>query len=415
MFHSSRAVQELPDPSGDRLAVRLIPGAERAVREGHPWVFDRSIKQVHQDGRPGDLAVIFDRKNRFLAVGLYDPHSPIRVRVLQHGTPEPIDDEWFDARLREAWARRAPLREQDTTGFRMVHGENDRLPGLVVDRYADSLVIKLYTSALVPYLRAIIDTLTDLLAPERIVLRLSRAVQKQGELHGLRDGLVLSGAQIQGAVLFRENGLVFEADLIRGQKTGFFLDQRENRARVEPLCAGRRVLNVFAYTGGFSLYAARGGAREVTSLDVSRPALAAAERNFAHNSHDRRIAAAKHSLLAGDAFRLLRRAQDHGERYEVVIIDPPAFAKAKDEIDRAAASYRTLVRLGLGVLASDGHLVFASCSSRIRAVRFASIIDQAARDAGRTLQVLQQTAHTLDHPIGFTEGEYLKCIFAAAA
>ena len=406
----------LPAPSSQRLAIRLQPRAERAVKRGHPWVFPDGIRSERREGSTGDLAVLFDENNRFLAIGLYDPHSPIRVRVLQHGQAETIDRAWFAARVREAWDRRAPLLSQDTTGFRIINGENDRLPGLIVDRYDTSLVVKLYTAAWIPYLPDILSGFDPVTTVERVVLRLSRNAQKVDELlHGVHDGQVIDGPPLEGPVLFRENGLVFEADLIHGQKTGFFLDQRDNRARVERLSAGRRVLNVFAYNGGFSLYAARGGAEAVASLDISAPALAAAERNFSLNRHDPAVAAAEHIPLVGDAFTLLEELGARGERYDLVILDPPSFAKAREEIDRAARSYERLTRLGLGLLRPGGVFVAASCSSRIGADEFAALITGAAKRAGRPLNVFEQTGHALDHPISFPEGAYLKCIFASAA
>ena len=294
-----------------------------------------------------------------------------------------------------------------------MHGGNDGLPGLVVDRYGDSAVIKLYSAAWIPYLGTVLPLLLELLSPERVVLRLSRALQRDAA-HGLHDGMALHGAIPPGPVIFQENGLIFEADPVHGHKTGFFLDQRENRARVEGLARGTRVLNVFAYTGGFSLYAARGGAREVTSLDVSGPALEAAERNFRHNADDHTIAAARHHTLQGDAFEALQELRQAGSAYDLVVLDPPAFAKARGEVDRALASYRRLARLGLGVLRPGGTLVFASCSSRISAAQFRQTVEAAAAAAGRPLQRVEQTGHPLDHPIGFPEGEYLKCLFAVA-
>ncbi|CAN5846295.1 23S rRNA (cytosine(2499)-C(5))-methyltransferase [soil metagenome] len=408
-------LENLPTPSGNRLAVHLHPTAERAVRRGHPWVFAEGIKQQRRPGKSGELAVVFDHKDEFLAIGLYDPHSPIRIRVLHHGGPVAIDREWFAARIRDAWNHRTPLVQQDTTGFRVVHGENDGLPGLIIDRYAESVVIKLYSVAWIPYLRNVLDSLGSILDAERIVVRLSRTVQQAGEdLYGLEDGRILHGAALCGPVLFRENGLVFEADLVRGQKTGFFLDQRDNRARVERLSARRSVLNVFAYTGGFSLYAARGGATEVTSLDISQPALAAAQRNFAHNDTDPGVVASRHHLLEGDAFTRLQEIGESGGRYDLVILDPPAFAKAQAEIDRALRSYQKLIRLGLGVLAPGGILVAASCSSRITADRFTEAVTGAAQRIGRPLQLFEQTGHALDHPISFPEGAYLKCLYATA-
>ncbi len=398
--------------TGRRLAIHLHPRAERAVRRGHPWVFAEGIKQQRHEGRGGDLAVLFDRNNRFLAIGLYDPHSPIRVRVLHRGEPETMDGAWFAARLDAAHQLRRALPEEGTTGFRLVHGENDGLPGLVVDRYDESLVVKLYTAAWFPHLDDVLAGLQELVRPDRVVLRLSRAVEKIGAPSGeLRDGHILRGRPLSGPVLFQENGLTFEADLVKGQKTGFFLDQRDNRRRVQGYCAGKSVLDVFAYTGGFSVYAARGGALSVTSLEVSESALAAAERNFRHNASLPGVAAARHRTLAGDAFELLPVMRNRGEGFDVVILDPPAFAKAKAQVELAVASYARILRDGLELLSPGGLLVAASCSSRITADRFREVVSQVAHKAKRPLRILQQTGHPLDHPIGFPEGAYLKCIF----
>jgi 23S rRNA (cytosine1962-C5)-methyltransferase len=406
----------IPGPADRSIAVRVTRAAERTLRQGHPWLFDQAIRQQSHDGRPGDLAVIFDHNRRFLAVGLYDPHSPIRVRVLQRRDPAAINQDWFQARLADAAQRRAPLLKSDTTGYRLVHGENDGLPGLVVDRYAQTLVLKLYTAAWVPHLCHVLPALSAVVPAERLVLRLGRATQGQPEhLYGLRDGTILLGPDLDGPVVFRENGLRFEADPVRGQKTGFFLDQRENRARVERLAAGKTVLDVFAYTGGFSLYAARGGARGVTSLDISRPALAAAARNFALNQDQESVAAARHELLAEDAFQALARLGSSRHRFDVVIIDPPAFATTRAQVSQALSAYGKLTRLGLGVLRPGGTLVQASCSSHVSADSFFATVNRAATQAGRPLREIERTGHPLDHPVGFREGAYLKCLFAIAA
>ena len=304
----------LPKTTERRIALSVTRAAERHLRSGHPWLFADSITKASHEGAPGDLAVVFDQKRRFVAVGLYDPTSPIRLRVLQQGTPATIDRAWFAQKLTSAAQLRQPLTaNQQTTGYRLVYGENDGLPGLVIDRYAGTLVVKLYTTAWLPHL---VDLLTALLAlqnAEQIVLRLSRNVQQLSlQLYGLTEGMVIGETELTGPVVFLENGLRFEADPIHGQKTGFFLDQRENRARVERLAAGKRVLNLFAYNGGFSLYAARGGATQVTSLDSSRPALAAATRNFALNQSNPNVAKADHQLLAGDAFVLLQQLANDG-------------------------------------------------------------------------------------------------------
>lgn len=406
----------LPTPGERRLALRVTPAAERALRAGHPWLFADAIHTQSHVGQPGDLAVIFDRKGRFLAIGLFDPHSPIRVRILQHDRSAPIDSDWFAHQLQQAAQRRLSLTGGDTTGYRLVHGENDGLPGLVLDRYGETLVMKLYTPAWIPHLVTLLPLLQTRWPHRHLVLRLSRWVARlESSLYGLYDGQLLQGDPPIQVVQFQENGLRFEADVVRGQKTGFFLDQRENRARVESLAAGQDVLNVFAYSGGFSLYAARGGARSVISLDSSGPALAAAASHFDLNQHHPAIAATEHHLLTGDAFAQMANLARTGRRFGLVIIDPPAFAKQQSEIQGALSAYQRLMQLGLSVLKSGGQLVMASCSSRVSAEEFFATLHSAAQQAGRPLHEQQRTGHPLDHPIGFPEGAYLKCLYATAS
>lgn len=404
----------LPSPSNRRIALHVTPAAERTIRAGHPWLFDRALRQQSHNGAPGDLAVIFDRQRRFLAIGLYDPLSPIRVRILHQGNPLPIDVNWFRKQLTAAIQRRAPLLLTDTNGYRLVHGENDALPGLVIDRYDTTFVIRLDTVAWLPHLRNLLPLLLDLWPVTRLVLRLSRTVAAAREhLYGLYDGQILWGAPLDGSVIFCENGLRFDVDPVRGQKTGFFLDQRENRARVETLAAGKTVLNVFAYTGGFSLYAARGGATHVTSLDLSQPALDAAVRNFNLNEALPAVAACQHEVMAADAFVGLTQLDEEGRDYDLIVIDPPSFAHRQADVPGALAAYARLTRLGAALVRPGGIVVLASCSSRVSADEFFANAHQAAQETGRSLRELARTGHALDHPIGFPEGAYLKCLFAS--
>lgn len=400
--------------SAKRIAVRVTPAAERQIREGHPWLFDRAIREQSHEGVAGDLAVIFDRKRRFLAIGLYDPLSPIRVRILHQGSPATIDAEWFHGKMNAAAALRATLADTQTDGYRLIHGENDGLPGLVVDRYADTLVVKLYSHGWLPHLPTILDGLTQMWPKARVVLRLSRALSSQADSQAsssaYHDGQILLGDPLDGPVVFKENGLFFEADPVHGQKTGFFLDQRDNRERVGDLAAGKRVLNVFAYTGGFSLYAARGGATEITSLDISQPALDGAARNFALNE----TFSCEHLLLKGDAFQVLADLHEARRTYDLIVIDPPALAKRQSEIDGAVSAYARLTRLGLALLAPNGTIALASCSSRVDSDLFSETVHLAARHAGRPLREFMRTGHAVDHPIRFKEGAYLKCIYATA-
>lgn len=408
-------LDHIPPPASKRLALRVTSMAQHALRAGHPWVFDRSIVSAAAGGSTGDLAVIFDDHRRFMAIGLYDAASPLRVRVLQHGEPATIDGAWFAARLAAASRIRRSLPSQGTTGYRVVHGENDGLPGLVLDRYDRTLVLKLYTLAWLPWLPQLVPAIQSTLNPARLILRLSRELLARPDaLNGLGDGAALIGDQPQEPIRFKENGLTFVADVILGQKTGFFLDQRDNRARVETLARDRKTLNVFAYSGGFSLYAARGGAPSVLSVDASAPALAAAEHNFALNLHLPPVAACRHSILAADAFEALAEFRRSGQRFDLVIVDPPAFAKREAEVDAARRAYARLTRLALDITSEGGILVMASCSSRVTADQFFATVTRAAAACGRPLRETGRTGHALDHPVGFPEGAYLKCLFAIA-
>ncbi|HXP91775.1 MAG TPA: class I SAM-dependent methyltransferase [Fibrobacteria bacterium] len=408
----------LPPPSPRRLRLRVVPPAERHLRDGHPWLYDTSISEQDGEGSPGDFAVVFDRKNRFLSIGLYDPASPIRVRMLLSGKPAAIDGAWFGARMGEAVALRASLSAPDlprTDGYRLVGGESDGFPGLVVDRYADTLVVKLYTQAWIPHLPVLLPALLEIQRAERLVLRLNRSMRREPSLlHGLTDGQILFGPPLEGPVVFSENGLRFEADPLHGQKTGFFLDQRDNRSRVEELSRGREVLNVFSYTGGFSLYAARGGARSVTSVDLSAPAIAGVERNFALNMDVPRVRSCPHHPVVGDAFDVLSGLAQSQRRFGLVVLDPPMFAQSKSQVEPALEAYRRLCRMGLAVLEPGGTLVQASCSSRVPAEAFFAAVEETANEMGRPLRDIQCTSHAVDHPARFLESSYLKCLFATA-
>lgn len=409
------SLAHVPAPANRRLAMHVTPAAERAIRQRHPWLFNRSIIKQSHTGTTGDLAVVFDRRDRFLAIGLFDSTSPIRVRILQHQIPAPIDSDWFRQRLLSSTQKRDPLTQTKTTGYRLVHGENDHLPGLVIDRYADNLVLNIDTAAWIPHLAHLASILLEMMPIRRIVLRMSRNAQSQRELlYGLFDGQLLWGQSLDDPVIFQENSLYFEADLVQGQKTAFYLDQRENRARVEKRISQQklsRVLNVFAYSGGFSLYSARGGAQKIVSVDSSQLALAAAKRNFALNRQDQAIASADHETIIGDAFQILEQLKSSGRIFDLVVIDPPSFAKNQSEVGRAKKSYGYLVRLGISVLRPRGYLVMASCSSRVNEATFTNVVLRSAQRIGRPLLEVVNTDPPLDHPVNFPEGAYLKCLF----
>ena len=397
-----------------RIAVRATADAVRHLRGGSPWLFDGSITSVGHEGAPGDLAVVFDERRRFAAIGLWDPASPIRVKVLHRGSPVTVDDAWFRSAIAASIERRSSLAEDPSTNaYRLVHGENDGLPALVVDRYAGTVVVKLYSAAWFPHLRAVVGALRSLVGPERIVLRLARVVVR-GDTHGLADGATVLGPPPSGPIRFRERGLVMEADVERGQKTGHFLDQRDNRALVRSMSSGARVLDVFASTGGFSLSAAAGGARSTHLVDASAHAIEAARRNLELNAGDRSVRDCTVRTTVGDAFEVLGDLRRRGERYDLVVLDPPSFANDNASVPNALRAYARLTRSGLAVLEPGGLLVQASCSSRVPADRFAEVVHDAAASAGVHLAELRRTGQPFDHPVGFEHGAYLKALFARA-
>lgn len=396
------------------IAVRVTPDALRQVRRGSPWIYDGSITSAAREGDAGDLAVVFDDDRKFAAIGLWDPHSPIRIKVLHRGKPVSIDAAFWRTLASTALDRRSGLvADPDTTGYRVVHGENDGLPGFVADRYGDTIVVKLYTAAWFAHLDDVVAELVTLTGARRVVVRLARSVAAHAPA-GRSDGSVLLGAPLDGPVAFRERGLAMEADVVGGQKTGHFLDQRDNRTLVRGMSEGRTLLDVFASTGGFALAAAAGGARSVHLVDLAAPALDAARRNLGRNQHLAEVRRCATRFTVGDAFEVMAALAAAEERYDIVVVDPPSFAPNQAAVDRAIRAYTRLTHLALGVLAPGGTLVQCSCSSRVTADQFFDTVHAAARAAKRPLTELRRTGHAVDHPIGFEHGEYLKALYARA-
>ena len=394
-----------------RIKIKISKRHQNKIRKGFPWVYDYQLSQRNITGRPGDLGVIYDSANRFLAIGLFDPFSDIRLRILQTRNPCEIDEHFFRERLQADLALREPLQSQETTAYRMVNGENDGFPGMVVDRYNDTLVIKIYTSAWFPYLPMLVSLLREESGScQRVLLKLSRHVERVSE-GSFKDNQMLFGAAPAGPVRFKENGLLFEADLIHGQKTGFFLDQRENRQQVRERAQGRSVLNVFSYTGAFSVYARAGGAESVLEIDVNTQAQAAALKNWKLNFGTGEIQENRFRQVRGDAFEQLASLNRQGEQFDLVILDPPAFANRKQNKANALQAYLRLAKAGAQCTRDGGLLLAASCSSQVRADEFYRAVDLGIRATGRSYQKLLKTGHPLDHPVTFREGAYLKAIY----
>jgi 23S rRNA (cytosine1962-C5)-methyltransferase len=415
------ALLRLPVPpvSDRRVAVRLAPDALRQVRGGHPWVFDRSIRSTSHDAAAGDLAVVFDERRRFVALGLWDPGSPLRMRVLHRERSVPVDEAFWRARVAAALERRrdlvasadGPIASR-TTAYRCLHGEGDGVPGLVVDRYEGTLVAKLYTTAWLPHLPAVLAPLVEMTQAERVVVRLSRRVQAETSI--VRDGDVVLGAAVEGAIPFVEHGLAFTADVVRGQKTGHFLDQRDTRALVARLASGARVLDVFSSTGGFTVHAAAGGARSVLSVDLSPHAIAACIDNVERNRDRPSVVACRHRTTAGDAFDVMAALGASGARFDVVIVDPPSFASKQADIEGAVRAYRRLTRLAVPLIEPGGVLVQSSCSSRVVAERFFAAVLEEAR-AAAPVHEEGRFGQPVDHPVGIPETAYLKTIVLRVA
>ena len=385
------------------LRLRVAAPAERSIRSGHPWVYSDSVIETNREGDTGELAVIYDKKDAFLALGLYDPQSPIRLRVLHKGKPARADHAWWIERVRTAKARRTPLfDEAQTNGWRWISGESDGFPGLVLDRYADTLVLKLYSAIWLPRLAEVLNWIKEEFAPSAVVLRLSRNIQANAkERWQIEEGCIVGATD--DVVVFRENGINFEAEVLRGQKTGFYLDQRDNRDRVRLLARHRDVLNAFSFSGGFSLYAASGEARSVTDLDISKHALDSSTRNFALNPWAAKV---KHELIQADAFEWL--ANGPPRAFDLIICDPPSLAKRETERAGAINAYRALAVSCIRRLRPGGVLVAASCSAHVNEEEFFTAVTSAADAAGRWTE-LWRAAHAPDHPATFREANYLKC------
>ena len=388
----------------NRLAVKLNPKAEKFVKQGHPWIFEDRINKVNTEGNSGDLAILFSNKtNKVLGIGLWDADSPIRIKLLANH-PAQINEYFFKERIATAYAKRQPLLRTDTNSYRLIFGENDGFPSLIADVYDTVLVVKLYSAIWLPYFEIILDLLIETSKVETAVLRLSRNVAVTLKNTNIKDGSVVFGELESEDVIFREHGILFSANVIKGHKTGYFLDHRYNRKKVGELSKNKKVLDVFSYAGGFSVHALAGGAKEVTSLDISKQALEQATKNGKLNPYK-----GTHKTMTIDAFEGLQQLIKQKEQFDIVVIDPPSFAKSAKEVEGAKSSYSRLAKLGIQLVKKGGILVLASCSSRVLANEFFEISEKAMNTTKYNFKALNKTYHDTDHPIGFPEGAYLKC------
>ena len=381
-------------------------GREKPLRQRHPWVFSGAIHRL-PDVAPGAVVDIVDQRGAFLARGYANPASKLTARVLTWDQSQTIDNAFWLGRIREAIERRLPLLGPEQNCCRLVMSEADRLPGLIVDKYGDHLVLQALTAGIDRHLGAVVGALDEVLKPSSISERSDDAVR---DLEGLeRVSRLLHGKESDlKDVLIKEQGVAYKVDLTSGHKTGFYLDQRRSHVEVAKHARGRRVLDCFSYTGGFTMHAALGGASSVMSIDASGAALERLRANLeanGFNPDDSRF-----EQRQGNAFELLRQLADSGERFDLITMDPPKFAASGSQVDKAARGYKDLNMLAFKLLNPGGILATFSCSGHISADLFQKIIFGAAIDAGRDGQIIAYLNQADDHPVllTFPESLYLK-------
>lgn len=385
--------------------VVLAPGREGRTVRGHLWVYDTQIDHIDGEVEPGDIVDVVTASGRFVGRGYYNPHSRIRVRLLTFDD-EPVDRAFFARRLDEALALRRrfyPLAQ----GVRLVFSEGDRLPGLIVDRFADVVVVQFLTMGMDVRRKMWMELLIERLEPRAIV---ERSDVPSRQLEGLEPRKGVLFGSVSGPVVFEENGLLFEADVLEGQKTGFFLDQRENRQILKPLAPGARVLDAFCYTGSFALFARAFGASRVLAIEQSHAALRQAQRNAAAN----RLSGIE--WVEANAFDELRRLDQQHERFDLIILDPPAFARTRRSVDAALRGYKEINLRAWKMLEPGGFLVSCSCSQHVAPDQFFGVVADAADDARRQWRLIESRTQAYDHPIlpSVPETLYLKCLVAQA-
>ena len=378
-------------------------GREKSLLRRHPWIFSGAMKSVDTGVESGDFVRVEAADGGFLAHAAFSEKSQIIARVMSFNENDVIDEDFFRQRIGDAVRYRAAL-ARETNAMRLIHAESDGLPGLIADRYGDVVVIQLSTAG--------IDRQRDLLARLLMEATKAKTVYERSDadvraLEGLppRNGWLL-GAALQDEVVIEENGMRIAVDIAHGHKTGFYLDQRENRALTRSLSGNAEVLNCFCYTGAMSVAALAGGAKSALSIDSSGPALAIAARNTALNNLD----AARAEWLEADVFQALRKLRDQARSFDLIILDPPKFAPTAHHAEKAARAYKDINLLGLKLLRPGGYLMTFSCSGGIPAELFQKIIAGAALDAGVDAQILRRLNPGIDHPVAihFPEGEYLK-------
>ncbi|MDO9065065.1 MAG: class I SAM-dependent methyltransferase [Sulfuricella sp.] len=380
----------------------LNPGREKSLQHRHPWIFTGAVERIKGEPQSGETVVVRDTHGAFLALAAYSPKSQILGRVWTYRENETVDEAFLRARLARAIGLRQELAKA-TDGMRLVHGESDGLPGLVVDRYGDTLVMQVLSAGMERWRGALADLLMELTGCANLYERSDAEVR---DLEGLPARAGILRGKLPAPLVIREHGLKFYVDVEKGQKTGFYLDQRDNRRRIGELASDKDVLNCFCYSGGFSLSALQGGARSVLSVDSSAEALALARENLKLNN----LAADRAEWLEADVFKSLRLMRDQGKSFDLIVLDPPKFAPTAHHAANAARAYKDINLWALKLLRPGGLLATFSCSGGVTADLFQKILAGAALDANVTAQIVGRFAADADHPavLNFPEGEYLK-------
>ncbi|OOE79984.1 23S rRNA methyltransferase [Salinivibrio sp. PR6] len=384
--------------------VYLAKGRDKSIKRRHPWIFSRGIARI--EGKPGlgDTVTVCDHQGEFLGLGAFSPQSQIRVRMWCF-EKTPIDSDFFLARIRAAKPLRTMLANRDgLTGYRLLAAESDGVPGITVDKYDNYLVCQLLSAGADAQRDNLVTALRTEFPDCHIYERSDVAIRKKEGLKP-RTG-VLHGEEPPASVIIEENGVAIEVDITNGHKTGFYLDQRDSREQAVKYMDGKRVLNCFCYTGGFGLYAQKGNAKHVTNVDVSQPALDKAKANAARNGFDLTRA----EFINADVFKLLRTYREQGERFDVIVMDPPKFAESKSQLNGACRGYKDINMLAMQLLNPGGVLLSYSCSGLMDAGLFQKILADAALDAGKNVQFIERFAQAADHPThsAYPEGFYLK-------
>lgn len=382
--------------------VHLARGRHKRIVEGHPWVFQSEVDRIHGEYVPGDVVTVVDGRGHFLGKGFINPRSQIVVRMLTD-RDESVDRAFFQRRLERAWNLRNRLLPM-TDSVRVVFAEADFLPGLVVDKFGDVLVVQTLSLGMDAWLKEITEILTEMIQPAGIYERNDVPVR---ELEGMPQRKSFIGEPFEPRRIIEENGLQIVVNVETGQKTGYFLDQRENRRAVRPYATGTRVLDCFCNVGGFALNAAAAGATEVVAVDASADALRAGAETATLNGVADRI-----RFREGNAFDLLRQMETAQERFGLIILDPPAFAKNKAALEGAVRGYKEINLRALRMIESGGFLVTCSCSYHVSPELFKAVVADAALDARRRLRLVEERKQGVDHPVvvGYEESHYLKCL-----